>query len=453
MSRHRSRVLLSTLGLLVGATCALAVTDDLQCFKVTNETLKKLRAVVDLDTPSIGVASGCKLSKAKLYCTPTETKLRPGTVVDGHTPVETIPFGGPPAESARICYGLKCKKPSGTAGDQVALDQLGEHRFNTLTTSMVCRSVADVGVFCTDGQRAGSCEPAFRIVTLNVDIQPGQEITYCYYFHTPNTGPVAIKQFTSHMPASLRRLSVVLTKTDLKPPGTLSASDCSPGSTGGIYYAGSGTDDEFTFPADDGTGTPVGAILPPGQSGYVWMHNVNETTDVVNVHAEVGMFVYPSGTTVTRADPYVTFNGQLEILPNANKLFSASCDVPPGGQVLLPLDPIQQAVGGEGDRRWDGDQSPRVRQRRFREPGTGALLSAGLLLVHQRQAPVPVLLLEPRRQRRPNDPRWQQRRDRRGLHGARFLLPVDRAGVLLQQRRQPLTLRFPSIRRCARRTP
>jgi len=336
MSRPRFRPLLSTLGVLVGATCALAVTDDLQCFTVTNETLKKLKAVVDLDTPSIGVASGCKLSKAKLYCLPTQTTLRAGTVVDGRTPVETIPFGGPPAESARICYGLKCKKPSGTAGEQAALDQLGEHRFKKLTTSMVCRSVAGADVFCGDGGGAGSCEPGFRIVTPNVDIQSGQEITYCYYFHTPNTGPLAIKQFTSHLPASIKRLNVVLTTTDLKPPGTLSASGCSRGAASGdgsIYYAGYGTDDEFTFPADDGTGTPVGAILPPGQSGYVWMHNVNETVDVVNVHAEVGVFGYPAGTTVTRADPYVTYNGSLSIGPMAmNQSFSFACDVPQGAK-------------------------------------------------------------------------------------------------------------------------
>jgi len=332
MSRRRFRSLVLALGLLAGAARAADVTDDLQCFKVTNETLKKLKAVVDLDTPSVGAASGCKLSKAKLYCVPTKTSLRPGTVVDGHTPVEAIPFGGPPAESARICYGLKCKKPGGTAGDQMVLDQLGEHRFKKLTTSMVCRSVVGADVFCGDGP-AGSCEPGFRIVTPNVDVQSGQEITYCYYFHTPNTDPLAIKQFTSHMPASIKRLSVVLTNTDLKPPGTLSASDCSPGSAGGIYYAGYGTDDEFTFPPDDGTGTPVGVILPPGQSGYIWMHSLNDTTDVVNVHAEVGVFGYPSGATVTRADPYVTFNGDLAIGPMAmNKSFSFSCDVPAGAK-------------------------------------------------------------------------------------------------------------------------
>jgi len=371
MSRSWFRSLLSSLGVLVGATCALAVTDDLQCFSVTNETLKKLKAVVDLDTPAIGAAPGCKLSRAKLYCVPTQTTPRAGTVVDGRTPVEPIPFVGPAAESARICYGLKCKKPGGTAGNQVALDQLGEHRFKKLTTSMVCRAVVGVDGYCGDGRRAGSeqcegsdlggatcesvgfgrgtlactgsctydtsaCDPGFRIVTPDVDIQSGQEISYCYYFHTPNTGPLAIKQFTSHLPAPIKRVNVVLTTTDLKPPGTLSASECSRGAASGdgsIYYAGYGTDDEFTFPADDGTGTPVGAILPPGQSGYVWMHNVNETTDVVNVHAEVGVFGYPSGATVTRADPYVTYNGSLSIGPMAmNQAFSFACDVPQGAK-------------------------------------------------------------------------------------------------------------------------
>jgi len=79
MSPRRLRSLILALGLLAGAARAADVTDDLQCFKVTNETLKKLKAVMDLATPSVGAASGRKLSKAKLYCGPTTV----GTITPG----------------------------------------------------------------------------------------------------------------------------------------------------------------------------------------------------------------------------------------------------------------------------------------------------------------------------------------------------------------------------------
>src|SRR5690349_15599111 len=39
----------------------------------------------------------------------------------------------------------------------------------------------------------------FRIVTPDIDIMPGEEVTYCYYFRTPNTEDLAIKNWKSVM--------------------------------------------------------------------------------------------------------------------------------------------------------------------------------------------------------------------------------------------------------------
>ncbi len=57
-------VVLSLLAIVIGASTALALPNDMQCFKVTNQNLKSLKAVVDLDAPVTEAAPGCKLTKA-----------------------------------------------------------------------------------------------------------------------------------------------------------------------------------------------------------------------------------------------------------------------------------------------------------------------------------------------------------------------------------------------------
>jgi hypothetical protein len=355
MSALRIPVALLAVGL--GATRAPAVTDDLQCFKVTNQNLKKLTAVVDLNAPSIGVAPGCKLTKAKLFCTPAETTVRAGTLRDGKRPGTALPFVGPPAEGARVCYGVKCKKHVGEAPDQVATDQFGTHQLARLTTSMLCRSVtASAGgptESCGDGVRSGSeqcdgadvggatcksfgfftgslectsgctydtsgCTPGFRVVSPDVEIVAGQEIVYCYYFRLPNVEPAAVKAWISHMPAPAKRLVLVLTDTDAQPPGTQSTQCQLLGGSTAVpewSYAANERDVEFDFPSDDGTGTPVGQMIVPSQPAYLWIHYKNETTEPVTGHVELTGISYGTGRAVTRADSFVAENRALSLAP------------------------------------------------------------------------------------------------------------------------------------------
>ena len=96
--------------LALGATTAQAqgVADNLQCFKVTDASLRRLRGIVDLDAPSVGLAPGCKLGKAKLYCIPAKKTVQAGTLRDGNRPVTELPYHGPPAETDRVCYRVRC---------------------------------------------------------------------------------------------------------------------------------------------------------------------------------------------------------------------------------------------------------------------------------------------------------------------------------------------------------
>lgn len=65
-----------------GARCegaqALDAPDHLQCYKVTNANLKRLKGIVDLDAPSFDLAPGCKFTKAKFY---ERARLTPACIV------------------------------------------------------------------------------------------------------------------------------------------------------------------------------------------------------------------------------------------------------------------------------------------------------------------------------------------------------------------------------------
>lgn len=366
-----ARLVLLLATLVLGAPSAHAVTDDLQCFKVRDQTLKKLGAVVDLDAPAMGVAAGCRLGRAELYCVPAETTVRPGTLANGKEPVTPLPFVGPPAEHARLCYRVKCKKGVGRGPEQVATDQFGTHRLAKPKTSLVCRPVVPAHGFCGDGMRAGpeACEgadlggatcaslgyltgtlgctsacthdvggcvpipPSFTIRSPDVQIDPGQEIVYCYYFRTPNAEELAIKTWTSTLAPPAARVVMRFTATDVEPPDVQSASNCHllHGLEGGAWpYFTHEPADRYDFPADDGTGTPVAQVVPAAQRGYLWIHYRNLGDAAATGHVEVTGIAHEPGTAVTRADSYVTYDASIGIGPNASTSESVTCGVPAG---------------------------------------------------------------------------------------------------------------------------
>src|SRR5262249_1480438 len=112
----------TVLGVALAASLARAQSDPgpLQCYRVTDATLQHLPAAVDLDAPSIGVAPGCKLPKAKPHRAPARQQVQAGTLSDGPDPIAEPPYHGRPAETDRICYQVRCPSPGGTAADQVA---------------------------------------------------------------------------------------------------------------------------------------------------------------------------------------------------------------------------------------------------------------------------------------------------------------------------------------------
>lgn len=309
--------------LVSGVTPALAVPRDLQCYKITNENLKGLKAVVDLSTPSTGVSPGCKLTKPKLYCVPTETSVQPGTLLDGKRPQTAVPFLGPPAQGAQLCYGVKCKKPFGGATARSVTDLLGRHQLGKLQTSMLCKPVVPTSL---------------RLQSLDVEVGGSQDIAYCHYFRLPTSDALTVKRWRALLPAFVRKVVVILTSRDLGVPGTQTGVNCGvfpdANSTDTIEWALAADEAEtvFDFPTDDGTGKPVGLVLQPGQSGYLYIRYKNPSPDPVMAHVEVDADLYDAGIDVTRADSFVTYNGAINVLPGNFKSEVFTCPVPQGAK-------------------------------------------------------------------------------------------------------------------------
>lgn len=320
-------LLLLVLALALGAGEARAQEDHLQCFKVTNDNLKKLKGVVDLDAPGIGVvAPGCKLGRATHYCVPARSEVQPGTLFDGKIPLEPDPFETVPAGEARVCYRVACPKGASGAPDQMALDAYGVHEFSKLRTQMIC---------------APATLPTFRIATPEIQIEPLQEISYCYYFRTPNNVPAAIRRFSSQKTAVVRQAVFFTTEStqgepqDKQFPDTVSAANCGIEAAGPIVprwvYAAHDASEELTLPADDGTGKPLAIEVAPNAPGFLMIHAYNATEEPAVAQVTIEAQFLEPGTEYTETASYMTWNQNISIGPGAvGDLESQSCPAPTG---------------------------------------------------------------------------------------------------------------------------
>jgi len=324
-------LLLLVLALALGASEARAQAqeDHLQCFKVTNASLKKLKGVVDLDAPGIGVAAGCKLGKATHYCVAASSETQPGTLFDGRIPLEPDPFETTPTGEARICYKVACPKDASGAPDQVAQDPYGVHEFTRLRTQMVCAPATPPPA------------SAFRIVSPEIEISPLQEISYCYYFRTSNNVAAAIRRFSSEKTAVVRQAVFYTTEdmqgapVDKQAPGTVSAANCGIGAAGPVVprwvYAAHDSSEELVLPPDDGTGKPLAIEVAPNAPGFLMLHVYNPTEQPAIAQVTIEAQSLDPGTEYTETASYMTWNQNISIGPGAiGDGESQSCAAPPG---------------------------------------------------------------------------------------------------------------------------
>lgn len=184
-----------------------------------------------------------------------------------------------------------------------------------------------------DAQTAGDGgllppERGFQIISPTVDIDPGNEITYCYYFRASNTTALKIKKWASHMTPGVHHMIVYLTQDKMRDPGTLDTLKCglaSIGVAGPIWtYTAQTPDHAALLPPDDGNGVPVGQPVQAGQYGFIQMHFQNATDAAIHAHVELNAYAYDEGVQVIPAGPFVTLNTQIDLLPAASAVMPST---------------------------------------------------------------------------------------------------------------------------------
>lgn len=193
-----------------------------------------------------------------------------------------------------------------------------------------------------DGQTAGDSgmpppeSPSLQLTSPPVDINPGVDVTYCYYFQTPNAGQLAIRRWASHMTPGVHDMIVYLTPNDQQPPGTMSPTDCGivKRAGGPVWtYAAQAAEAQAVLPGDDGSGNPIGQLVKGRQSGFLQIHYLNPGSSVLHPHVEVDAYAYPDDAQITFAAPFVTFNLNISIMPGSQTqpapgMVNGVCPVP-----------------------------------------------------------------------------------------------------------------------------
>jgi hypothetical protein len=192
------------------------------------------------------------------------------------------------------------------------------------------------------GGGSGTNEPhntqVFDISSPEFQVEAGQEITYCYYFRATNLATFSVKGWSSSSFPGVSSLAVVFTDTDLGTPGTLTASDCGLAPSGSFapipVYLARSSPESFTFPSNDGAGHPVGMTLPANQAGYVRVHVANPTAAAISGNFFLSAEGYEKGSTVTRADPFVAYNGEISIPASGSASVTMDCPFPAAQDVF-----------------------------------------------------------------------------------------------------------------------
>jgi hypothetical protein len=167
-------------------------------------------------------------------------------------------------------------------------------------------------------------------------LQPGQEVTYCYYFHTPNTATVAVNKWVSQLALGSHHMIMFLNPGGSQPADGTIDQNCGlgSGSAGNLpvwTYATQTQNQEEDLPADDGTGKPLAQNIAPNSAGYFQMHYLNATPNMLTAQVDLKAYALPAGTAYTQTEAYVTYNNDISIGPGAtNVVATASCPLPTG---------------------------------------------------------------------------------------------------------------------------
>lgn len=167
-----------------------------------------------------------------------------------------------------------------------------------------------------DGGSASAAPPTFQIVSPNLDVEPHSDVMWCFYFKTSNTTDVSIRRWVSRMSPGVRQMTLYLTPSRERAPGTTSTAtdpvngcglEASGGTPAAWAYSARTADAELVMPNDDGAGHPVGYAVRAGQFGFIQMHFINDTDATIHAHVELDAYAYADGLQVTRAGTFAAY--------------------------------------------------------------------------------------------------------------------------------------------------
>ena len=179
---------------------------------------------------------------------------------------------------------------------------------------------------------------AFTIQSTDLVVSAGEEVTKCYYFHTPNTTTLPITAWSSHMTPGSHHMIMFWGSSSQPADGTIDE-DCGVGNgTSSIpiwVYASQTPDEMLQIPTDDGTGTntPLAQPVPANQPAVFQMHYLNEGDTDLTVHVQISAYALPPGTKYTETDAFVTYNANISIASEAvGVVASDTCTTPSGAK-------------------------------------------------------------------------------------------------------------------------
>ena len=86
------------------------------------------------------------------------------------------------------------------------------------------------------------------------------------------------------------------------------------------------------FPSDDGTGKPLALEISPLSSGFLMLHTINTTNQVIKTKATLN-FEPLAATAYTKTDTYIAFSNNFALPPYSTGVVETkSCAVPPDAQ-------------------------------------------------------------------------------------------------------------------------
>ena len=221
-------------------------------------------------------------------------------------------------------------------------------------------------------------EPAFTIVSSDVTLAPGEEVTKCFYFHTPNTTNLHIHKWVSDMTAGSHHM-IYFSSIGSQPADGI-VDDCEGAGTPLPVYGAQTAHQEADFPTDD-VGVQLAQVVVPQSAGYLQMHYLNTTDAPLTAHVELAAYALADDKTFTRTDLFGTYNADISIPPHATGL-QGQRDLRRrrGREVLVDVDALAQA--GRRDR-GQGRRDDAVLEHRLGAPRLAGVPRARVLHVQR----------------------------------------------------------------------